>query len=384
MKISLDLRGDDRRWVDEVQHKLLGHVRNDILAAIAARVVLRSLLYLPPVHQLSNERYFKKSGNTTLFLRSALLVSAAALCNDLTLSNTDSIIAKIDSITPDQDAIGASHASLFYGLRTAFAIDNGTDRRENLGKSALSCLYAYNSFPTTPGGKSQFEIDCLEASKALADGKRLFARRLFGQSVIAELNGFDGELNPLYSLGDSYSFWARWYQAFIDGKPLDIELQRRVASIEDEVWSSGDRVLVERISAIEAKLELETRIRTLENERLAFATDQTRLSIGGNNPPDDMKIESTVVQNSTIIWATIDDLKEEVEKPIPDKASVVSMVTKLGAAAKTILAWAAKKGDLSVDTIIRWGIPAGAATALAKPDLILSVIEAAKAWLAIL
>lgn len=68
---------------------------------------------------------------------------------------------------------------------------------------------------------------------------------LFGSGVKGALNDA-GELFTAvgewqrYSMGKAYwSFWREWYQGFLDGSPMDWELQRRVAMIPDADWEKG-------------------------------------------------------------------------------------------------------------------------------------------------
>ena len=44
----------------------------------------------------------------------------------------------------------------------------------------------------------------------------------------------------------SWSFWHEWYQGFLDGKPLDWELQRRVALIRTKIGRWGRSILPRR------------------------------------------------------------------------------------------------------------------------------------------
>jgi hypothetical protein len=48
-----------------------------------------------------------------------------------------------------------------------------------------------------------------------------------------------------------WGFWARWYQGMLDGEPLDWDLQRAVALIDDTVWIAGPEAVAERIRDIE-------------------------------------------------------------------------------------------------------------------------------------
>jgi hypothetical protein len=52
-----------------------------------------------------------------------------------------------------------------------------------------------------------------------------------------------------------WSFWRDWYQGFLDGNPLDWELQRRVALIDDVIWDAGPEAVAEEIERIKVEFE---------------------------------------------------------------------------------------------------------------------------------
>lgn len=56
-------------------------------------------------------------------------------------------------------------------------------------------------------------------------------------------------LDPL----GTWRFWRRWYQGFLDGKPLDWELQRSVALIDNAIWEAGPKAVAAEILEIEAE-----------------------------------------------------------------------------------------------------------------------------------
>ena len=156
--------------------------------------------------------------------------------------------------------------------------------------------------------------------------------------------------------------------------------QRIAVEVTGNDWNAGSKVVAERIREIEAKLTLEKQIEELKAQLSRVFEDQSRSGIGGNNPPEDMQIEPQIVRETTIIWAAVDELKAEAEKEAPDKSTVLRIIETLGQALKAILVWCARKLDLSVDTLIKWGIPIGAAAILANPKHVADVIEAAKVW----
>jgi hypothetical protein len=208
----------------------------------------------------------------------------------------------------------------------------------------------------------------------------LWNRQEFDELLAENLNPF--RTHPDFRDSKIWYFWREWYQGFLDGEPLDWELQRRVALIEDEIWEAGPEAVAEEIEKIRAKFDLEQRIAALEAERDSLVAEKSRHGIGGNNPPDEMAIEPQIVKETTIIWAAIDDIKEELPKETPDKHIVLKAIEAMGRAVKAILAWCGRKGDLTVDQIIKWGVPLGGAAILANPKLVTDVIDAAKGWLA--
>lgn len=61
--------------------------------------------------------------------------------------------------------------------------------------------------------------------------------------------------NPAFETfrrGVAFEFWRRWYQRFLDGRPLDWELQSQVALIDDAVWEAGPEAVAKAIREIEA------------------------------------------------------------------------------------------------------------------------------------
>ncbi|WP_299428669.1 hypothetical protein [uncultured Shimia sp.] len=51
-----------------------------------------------------------------------------------------------------------------------------------------------------------------------------------------------------------WRFWHKWYQSMVEGKPLNWELQRRVALIEDDIWRAGPKAVAQAIHEIEQEL----------------------------------------------------------------------------------------------------------------------------------
>lgn len=76
---------------------------------------------------------------------------------------------------------------------------------------------------------------------------------LYTDKLIAPPLDFFTETLHAYFTQSPYSFWREWYQGFLDGKPLDWELQRRVALIPDDDWEKGPEHIAEKIQEIKAE-----------------------------------------------------------------------------------------------------------------------------------
>lgn len=182
--------------------------------------------------------------------------------------------------------------------------------------------------------------------------------------------------------GKNGSFWREWYQGLLDGDPLDWRLQRRVALIDDAIWKAGIEAVAAEIEKIRTIFDLEKRIGDLESD-LRRATS-ARHGIGGNNPPEGLD-DAPIAKELMIVWQALEDLSNEIANGDPDSSRLQIIIERLGSALKTGFAWCLKKGDLIVDTGIKWAVPAGGTSYLAlHPEKLEAVIEAAKRLLGVL
>lgn len=118
--------------------------------------------------------------------------------------------------------------------------------------------------------KLQFEQGSREvyAKSAFSDSRELLAGHSSSKSFQGWLAGsnhktrsiskFDfntsfGILNYFGKVKE-WQFWRDWYQGFLDGKPLDWELQRRVALIDDAIWEAGPEDVAIEIERIQAEM----------------------------------------------------------------------------------------------------------------------------------
>ncbi len=188
------------------------------------------------------------------------------------------------------------------------------------------------------------------------------------------------------TLEGTWSFWREWYQGFLDGKPLDWELQRRVALIPDEDWEKGPARIAAIIEQIRAKFELENRIGELERE-LELASS-SRFEIGGNSPPEPVEDSPKISKEFIVVWEPLQILKEETTGGEPNKGRLTAAIEKLKTVVKTSGVWVWDKTDRAANAAAIAVGTAGGTALIAwlsgHGDNVLKLIEAAEHWLGLL
>lgn len=176
----------------------------------------------------------------------------------------------------------------------------------------------------------------------------------------------------------SWAFWLAWFERFLKGDPLPWDLQREIALIDKAIWEAGAEPVAKEIAQIEARFEILQRIEDLEKERDSFR--RQIIGVGHNLPPEPIETELLVHELRTVQDA-IDSIKDEASKEQPNKSRLKGAVEVIAAVLKEILKWTASKADLAVETMIKWGIPAGCVYLVSNPDKLEAVLTAARALL---
>ena len=195
---------------------------------------------------------------------------------------------------------------------------------------------------------------------------------------------------------DEWAFWIEWYQGMLDGRPMDWDLQRKIALIPDKDWKKGAAHIARIIEEIRARLELTKKLEAAEGKIAQL--EAARRGMGGNNPPE--PIEDDIYQFALSgIRKSVQDLKEETETDEPDPSHIQVVLEKLrgflswigqplAIGGKAAILYAGKKADTFLQKFVEsFGIAAGpiAATTLAGVGLeIAGVIESAEIWALIL
>ncbi|MEX0328082.1 MAG: hypothetical protein AB3N07_05115 [Ruegeria sp.] len=183
--------------------------------------------------------------------------------------------------------------------------------------------------------------------------------------------------------GPSFAFWREWRQGFIDGQPVEWELQRRIALIDDGIWNAGADAVADKIKQIQARWEIERALSDLRNGLIVQAA--ARHSIGGNNPPE--RIEDERLSGAiTLIWEATEELADALEQENPAREWLQAILVKLKSGLAGLLKWCAGKINLAVGTAVVVGTTKGATVVvdayIAKhPEKIEALIEALERWL---
>ncbi|OLS45201.1 hypothetical protein BV509_13195 [Rhodovulum sulfidophilum] len=163
------------------------------------------------------------------------------------------------------------------------------------------------------------------------------------------------------------------------GRPVDWDFLRQVVLLPDEDWKRGPAHVARLIEKLRAKRDLQGSIEDLEQDLTGTAS--SRLGLGGNNPPEPLDQDSQLPAGLLIVWAPLQEMKEEAEKQAPDPARLRKATDALILALAEIATWCGRKLDRATDKAIDWGVPAGLGYLVLHQDKIRAVIEAAEAFL---
>ncbi|MEM9318980.1 MAG: hypothetical protein AAGA70_08220 [Pseudomonadota bacterium] len=189
---------------------------------------------------------------------------------------------------------------------------------------------------------------------------------------------------PAPRLSGHWYFWGEWYHRAMTGDPLPWDLQEQIALIPDEIWEAGPEAVADEIERIRSRYELVLRIGELE-ARLAEA-EVSRHGIGGNSPPEPIRDDLGHHEAVTIIFAPIEDLREQLDAQTPNKDAIARAISKLKAVLSVCGAWAGNKLDAAATEFVKkigaaGGVAAAAWLVAQKPG-IQAVLDAAVRWLA--
>lgn len=185
--------------------------------------------------------------------------------------------------------------------------------------------------------------------------------------------------------GTPWAFWARWYRGMFDGKPLDWELQRQVALIDDAIWKAGPKAVAQEIARIERLFELEHEIAALKATlppRMALSS--TSLIGDNGGPPLNDGVQQAVRGDFVLIWDQIEALEAEITKPEPSLGKLKKIAKALLDISVRIASYCGGKIDLALTeaskeagkAVVKLGAPIAVASLAAQNEGIQQVAKA--------
>ena len=167
---------------------------------------------------------------------------------------------ELKGLRENSEEFAYGYLSAHRAIKDAFTDEPQTRNASIYAQSYLERV-ATSSFPSHATRLrivfQPIEMDLANASKLTS------AVELFSTGELTPGQGLPGSpKHQPYDLdlalkhgGAPWSFWREWYQGFLDGKPLDWELQRRVALIPDEDWALGPEHIAEKIEKIRREFD---------------------------------------------------------------------------------------------------------------------------------
>ncbi|MEM9434802.1 MAG: hypothetical protein AAGA12_12840 [Pseudomonadota bacterium] len=188
-------------------------------------------------------------------------VSAFSATHSATRSAVSALSAALSADSANRSALSATRSALSAAVSALSANRSAT-------RSALSAAFS-------AAFKDQHVLNDLGSDQ----WEDLYAQPLWDSAILRDL--FDPiwtafKISPT-GQSDEFAFWVEWYQSFVDSSPMDWELQRRVALIDDEIWKAGAKAVAKEIQRIQAEYLIE---KTPQVEEV-FETDNGLYEVRG-------------------------------------------------------------------------------------------------------
>lgn len=355
--------------VDEELKDKLQNLPATAVKTVAARAALQELPY---VFELSDQ------GNNSIGKQKLLLACLrASIVSGLAVTKPNSEILALNAYVN-------ANLNAAYAGNILFDLPKGADITVraafcttcDIGETRFRLITNLTTYAWNGIRERNADADALMV--APENTEKVFATKLWYGGLPEGYAGLSQQFFDNAS-GTPWEFWAEWYEGMLNGAPMDWELQRRVALIEDSVWKVGPEDVAEEIDCIRARWEVERALAELKDSMNAQST--ARHGIGGNFPPEsfqDERLSGAV----TLIWEAEEELSKALEQENPAHERIEAILAKFKSGLASFLKWCASKGDLAVDTLIKWGIPVtGAGYAAKYPEKIEALIEAIERWL---
>ena len=367
-----------RAWLE-------GRPREDAVA-IAARAALR---VLPNYQETAVESPLKAEFTEMALLQLCIVPSVAAA--RLTLGVKAASAATARAASSAHSAIGYPGTRVAVAAKTAAraadaaAATVSTEDFAVAASAARSAACSADSASSASGGFANAVATNDAWTEVVVDAVEIEA----GRSPFRRPLWHGGEIPAWVPMvhrdwrgrGAGWDFWADWYEGYLTGRPLDLDLLEKVALIPDEEWKKGDVHVnaiiagfyhAHRVAAAAARLEADL-----------VATVTATPGIGHNRPPEDIFDFPLVVP---AIQEPLRAIRNQALAPRPDKDVVLAALATLQNTLAVAGRYAAGKLDLAVDesikSVVPWAWKAVIGWFAANQVGLIDFIKQATQWLA--
>ena len=143
--------------------------------------------------------------------------------------------------------------------------------------------------------------------------------------------------------GLEWSFWREWYRGFLDGKPLDWELQRRVALIPDADWELGPEHIARLIEHIRAGFDAQEAAQELRDEVTSLGAASP--GMGHNRPPEEVECLPLTEEDRRLLGSVLMELAADDRLEKASKESIKGKISILTRVREELTTWATKVGE---------------------------------------
>lgn len=169
---------------------------------------------------------------------------------------------------PDRSELGSAFSAATSAARSAHSeafsstssvADSGADHAAAATYSSAfsatrSAAHSVSHSAAAPALAADSALSAAYADTTLQIPNMFHAQLWPNPTEIGHLLRYLEEFRIHASKHAEWAFWAEWYQGFVDGKPLDWELQRRVAVIDDAIWEQGPEAVAAAIDKVKAEM----------------------------------------------------------------------------------------------------------------------------------
>lgn len=270
------VRADDIRDRESLREWLEGRPREEcVLIAVRAACRVAPLGWARP----ATDR--QRADLTTLPICRALLIASVA-GQKLTPTIRQLAYASADSV---YDAANSAKAATYASANAAaFAIDAPTyvdDAVANIGEAAAQAAEA----AARSGHTAVLWQEVREDARALEAGTSLSIQALWSVPEPDDFRFAFGRFRSNWEADPAFSFWLRWWDGVVSGRPLPWDLQEKVALIAPEVWDQGAAAVAAEIETFRKELAF-AKTENAEHIEINPKTGRLRLVPDGALPDD--------------------------------------------------------------------------------------------------